>query len=90
MLVPEAPGVSVRSPLPILRKSLMNENAIPLDEHTTQARTDTRTAAVVETGIRMAASHGRYDAARYLIMHRVGFHIVARVLADASARRRSD
>jgi hypothetical protein len=68
----------------------MNENIILLDDYAAQARTDTDTAAVVETGIKLVASQGRYDAARYLIMHRVGFHVVARVLADTSARRRTD
>jgi hypothetical protein len=68
----------------------MNENAILLDDYAAQARTDTETAAVVETAVKLAVTQGRYDAARYLIMHRVGFHIVARVLADASARRRTD
>lgn len=68
----------------------MNENALLLDDYAMQARTDTRTADIVETGVRIAAAQGRYDAARYLIMNRVGFHIVARVLADADARRSTD
>jgi hypothetical protein len=68
----------------------MSEHSLLLDNDAVHARTDTRTADIVETGVRMAASQGRYDAARYLIMNRVGFHIVARVLADADARRRTD
>jgi hypothetical protein len=68
----------------------MNENSLLLSDCAIQSRIDTTTADVVETGIQMADTYGRYDAARYLIMHRVGFHIVARVLADPGARRRTD
>ncbi len=68
----------------------MNETALPLSDCTIVQRTNTAMSDCVETGIRMADTHGRYDAARYLIMNRVGFHIVARVLTDPAARRRTD
>lgn len=68
----------------------MNETAFPLSDCTIVQRTNTAMSEVVETGIRMVETHGRYDAARFLIMKRVGFHIVARVLSDPAARRRSD
>jgi hypothetical protein len=68
----------------------MNETVLPLSDCIIVQRTNTVMSDCVETGIRMVDTHGRYDAARYLIMNRVGFHVVARVLTDPAARRRTD